>query len=202
MPLRPQLYNNKGMDLAPKIVNDALVKAKDKINYASFDTNKDGYISNTELHIIVLVAGYEYSYGGDILPAQRMWAHRWSLDDLGSAYASNLDGVSLGLGSHDGGYAMFGEIHIDHPATMGVIAHELGHDLSWPDLYDISGYTQGVGDWSIMGGGSWNGTTLSRRQTRPAGCLVEILPGLAEAHGQYIPATSYELLTAATNPSA
>ena len=45
----------------------------------------------------------------------------------------------------------------DHPGTMGVIAHEFGHDLKWPDLYDIDGSSYGVGDWALMGTGYWNG---------------------------------------------
>ena len=57
---------------------------------------------------------------------------------------------------------------IDHPATMGIIAHELGHDLTWPDLYDTDYSSEGVGDWSIMGGGSWNKTPGGYAGNSPA----------------------------------
>ncbi len=40
-------------------------------------------------------------------------------------------------------------------ATMGIMAHELGHDIDWPDLYDTDGSSEGVGNWSIMGSGNW-----------------------------------------------
>lgn len=44
--------------------------------------------------------------------------------------------------------------------TLGVLAHEFGHDIGLPDLYDTNGSTQGysygVGDWCLMGSGSWN----------------------------------------------
>jgi immune inhibitor A len=41
---------------------------------------------------------------------------------------------------------------------VGVFCHEFGHTLGLPDLYDISdfpGPAVGVGDWSLMGTGSW-----------------------------------------------
>jgi hypothetical protein len=48
-------------------------------------------------------------------------------------------------------------------STIGVFCHELGHALGLPDLYDTSNQTYGVGDFSLMGTGSWGGT--------PAGSL-------------------------------
>ena len=41
--------------------------------------------------------------------------------------------------------------------TMGVFAHEYGHILGLPDLYDYDYDSRGVGKWSIMAAGSWNG---------------------------------------------
>ena len=41
---------------------------------------------------------------------------------------------------------------------VGVFCHEFGHTLGLPDLYDISvnpGAAVGLGDWSLMGTGSW-----------------------------------------------
>lgn len=145
-------------DLGPKIVNDALTAANNYINYARYDTNRDGYISNTELHLVIVTTGYEESVSGTYGPTPRMWAHRWSLDEEG--FHPILDGVQLAQANRNGGYTMFGEIHhygdVAHAATIGVMVHELGHDLSWPDLYDISNRSEGVGSWSIMGSGSWN----------------------------------------------
>ncbi len=80
----------------------------------------------------------------------------------------SLDGKILGNPLYGGGYAQFGEIHKDHPATIGIIAHELGHDLTWPDLYDTDYSSEGVGDWSIMGGGSWNKTLGGYAGNSPA----------------------------------
>src|SRR5919206_489929 len=47
---------------------------------------------------------------------------------------------------------------IPEDAKIGVSAHELGHLLfGLPDLYDIDYTSEGVGNWCLMGGGSWNG---------------------------------------------
>jgi M6 family metalloprotease-like protein len=131
------------------LVKNVLVAADPYINYGIYDTNQDGYIAINELHLVVVVAGHEASYTNS---TPNIWAHRWNLNYVSPP---TLDGKILGQSPY-GGYALFGEIHQDHQATIGIIAHELGHDLTWPDLYDYDNSSDGVGDWSIMGSGSWN----------------------------------------------
>lgn len=43
--------------------------------------------------------------------------------------------------------------------TIGLLCHEYGHGIGWPDLYDIDGSTAGVGAWCLMGSGNWNRST-------------------------------------------
>ena len=143
------------------IVYNALTAADAFVNYAAYDTNLDGYISANELHILVVVAGFERSYSNN---TPSVWAHRWDLNSVGLPY---LDGVSLGDWYHNGGYAQVGEIHQNHIATIGVMVHELGHDLSWPDLYDTDYSSHGTGDWSIMATGVWNFTGSNNLGTSP-----------------------------------
>lgn len=40
--------------------------------------------------------------------------------------------------------------------SQGEIAHEFGHQLGLPDLYDVEFYSVGLGEWELMSHGSWN----------------------------------------------
>lgn len=138
---------------ADSIAYAAITASNPYVDYAAYDTNRDGVVSPSELHITVIVAGYETSYGDTCGPS--VWGHQTWL-----APAANPDGVQVA----GQGYTMFGESHCDtegaHTATLGIIAHEFGHDLGWPDLYDIDGTSSGIGGWSLMSGGSWGTRTL------------------------------------------
>ena len=152
-----------------KITRDALIAANQYVDFSQFDLNCDGVLSPTELHIIIVVAGYERSYTSTPC-GPSVWGHRWGL--AGSVPAPTLDGKIVGRS-----YAQFGEWHCStgnppgHEATIGIMAHELGHDLGLLDLYDTDGSSQGIGQWSIMAGGSWNGVVFpaTRRRTSTPG---------------------------------
>lgn len=143
-------------------VADAITKASDFVNFASYDTNADGELTTDELHITVIGAGYETSYSGpDNACGPSIWGHQWSLGDNG-VDVPTVDGVEVGRS----GYTTFGEFHCDtsegnagHKATMGIMAHEFGHDINWPDLYDPDYSSEGIGNWSLMSGGSWGTVT-------------------------------------------
>jgi len=189
------------------IARNALNAANSSVNFAAFDNDGDGYVTGSELHLLFILAGYEQSYCGSSCPSPYIWGHQWQLDtplSLDGKYVAQSSPSSAG--SDYGGYTMFGEIHglgdsNDHPATIGIMAHEMGHDLSWPDLYDTSGDTEGVGEWSIMGSASWNGLSLPGDT-----------PGLPDAwlkwyQGWVIPApaaagSAYALRQANSNPDS
>ena len=142
------------------IVRDALIAANPYVDFSQFDTDGNGAISPTELHIVVIVAGAERSYSSSPCAAS-VWGHRWGLSVSGSLSAPVLDGKRVGQS-----YTQFGEWHCagsassGHEATIGIMVHELGHDIGLPDLYDTDGSSEGIGDWSVMASGSWNGTSL------------------------------------------
>jgi M6 family metalloprotease-like protein len=144
-------------DVNKYITKRALQVADAYINFADFDTNANGSISTEELHIIVVVAGFERSFGGTDEPA--VWAHNSDLS--GTVGAPTLDGKVVANASRGGYYSQVGEYHADHESTLGIIAHVFGHDLLWPELYDVDNSSYGVGDWSLMGTGAWNGILLA-----------------------------------------
>ncbi len=127
------------------LVRDALAQVDEYINLMEFDLDGDAQLASNELAIVLMVAGYENAYGGSSAPEPRVWAHK-----------SDISGVSLdGIGIT--GFAMFGEQHQNHLATIGIISHEMGHLLfALPDLYDRQGDSNGIGRWGLMGLGSWN----------------------------------------------
>lgn len=144
----PNTGGNTGS--ANRLLTRDAVRAADRfVNFKAYDTNRDGYLSTKELHVTVVVAGREatYSAGG-----RSVWAHQWSL--FGSERPT-VDGVVVGDWDRGGGYTQFGEWHGDHMATIGIMAHEIGHDLNLPDLYDTDYSSEGVGDWSVMAKGCW-----------------------------------------------
>ncbi len=154
----PNTANSSGL-LNFLITRDAIIAADPFIDYSAYDENSDGILDADELAIVIVVAGYEYSYGGaNYTPS--VWAHK---ANLGSGVATPvLDGVEVGGGnSGKGGYAQVGEIHESffwqaHQGTMGPIVHELGHLIfQLPDLYDVDRSSSGIAIWGVMGSGAW-----------------------------------------------
>ena len=145
-------------------VRAALIAADPYIDYSDFDTDSSGGIDVTELHLVIITAGWEAAFGGqsNSCGPNHTWGHRWSLS--GSVSAPQLDGVLVGDNGSGGGYSNFGEFHergsncdgsSGHMATIGIMVHELGHDIAWPDLYDTDFSSEGAGNWSVMAGGTW-----------------------------------------------
>ncbi|HEX9106227.1 MAG TPA: M6 family metalloprotease domain-containing protein [Longimicrobiales bacterium] len=64
------------------------------------------------------------------------------------------------------------------PLQVGVLAHETGHALGLPDLYDYAGTSQGIGAWGLMGTGShsapWSPAHLSAWSKEQLGWVKEV----------------------------
>gem|GEM_PF-4234978 len=135
------------------------------IDFADFDVNNDGGVSSSELQIIFIVAGGEESYGDS--QYNSIWAHSWSFE---SSNAPKVDGVFLMRTTSaletSGNYSRFGATHdigrrLAHKATIGIMAHELGHSLfNLVDLYNTSFGHSGLGYYDIMSSGSWGKKTV------------------------------------------
>lgn len=142
------------------IVYDALSAADGLVDFSAFDVSAPtGTITADELHLVIVVAGYEHGYWvGVDPPTPAIHSHRWA---LGFAYSSEMvptviaDGVALCDYAYYAGYVQVGELHTDHPATVGVPCHELGHDMGLIDLYDTTLVSHGIGAHGVMGYGVW-----------------------------------------------
>jgi len=136
-------------------LRDALADVNNEIDFSNYDNDANGHITPNELLLTFIIAGYEDSYEGWHV-INGVWGHQSCTYD---EYTPTLDGVTLMGCRDDGNFALFGEKHnVENPydATIGIIAHELGHSaFSLPDLYNTSGYEGGIGSFGLMGAGVW-----------------------------------------------
>jgi immune inhibitor A len=121
---------------ARTMARDTAVLANADVNFAPYDNDGDGFVDA----YIVIHAGP----GGEVTGSKNdIWSHKWVLS--GGAYTA--DGAKI-----------YAYLTVPEDSKIGVCAHELGHLLfGFPDLYDTDYSSEGVGNWCLMGGGSWNG---------------------------------------------
>ncbi|MCW8838612.1 MAG: M6 family metalloprotease domain-containing protein [Thiovulaceae bacterium] len=127
------------------------------ISFDIYDTDANGHITPNELLVTFIIAGYEDAYEGKHVN-QGIWAHQSCINSTGDI--PTLDGVTIMGCANDGNYALFGERHEEsnpHDATIGIIAHELGHSaFNLPDLYNTDNPNSGgIGYFGLMGAGTW-----------------------------------------------
>ena len=123
----------------------------------------DGYID----HFQAIHAGEGEEAGGGAQGADAIWSHRWYVNpgDYGQTGPSTAQfgGTQIGsTGIWIGDYTTEPE-----NGGLGVFAHEFGHDLGLPDLYDTAGGDNGTGFWTIMSGGSWLNDGTDSIGTKP-----------------------------------
>ncbi|MFI5841389.1 immune inhibitor A domain-containing protein [Catenuloplanes sp. NPDC051500] len=111
----------------------------------------DGYID----HFQAIHAGEGEEAGGGDEGADAIWSHRGYTyqGDYGQTGPGQnlLGGVPIG----DSGFWIGDYTTEPENGGLGVFAHEYGHDLGLPDLYDTQGGDNGTGFWTLMSGGSW-----------------------------------------------
>lgn len=105
--------------------------------------------------VIVVHAGPGEENGG--VSSDYIWSHRYSLSQARATTEHGVNTVTINGKIFDD-YTIVPEYNITgsrKDATVGVFCHEFGHILGLVDSYDTSYGTAGVGQWSLMAGGSW-----------------------------------------------
>jgi immune inhibitor A len=115
----------------------------------------DGYID----HFQSIHAGEGEETGGGAQGTDAIWSHRWyawfSANGPDGTGPESLGGLRVGSSNY-----WIGDYTVEpENGGVGVFAHEFGHDLGLPDLYDTSGNTGGAenstGFWTLYSSGSY-----------------------------------------------
>ena len=118
--------------------------------------SKDPAVNGVNLDnctVMIIHAGPGEEYDGT--RTDLIWSHRHKV--VADVDKDGKPGVTVG-GKPFTDYVITPEYYAygkQYEATIGVLCHEFGHILGLPDSYDTSYDTSGVGQWSLMAGGSW-----------------------------------------------
>jgi len=137
-----------------EFARDAILAADADIDFSQYDADGDGTVDA----VAIIHQGRGKEESGK---ATDIWSHQSSLSGAGLG-ALTLDGVTVDT------YIIMPEVQGagGDITTIGVLAHEYGHALGLPDLYDVDYSSAGIGDWGLMGGGAW--LQVSRAGDSPA----------------------------------
>lgn len=103
-------------------------------------------------HVVLVHAGEDKSGGGGAEGTYAIWAHSSAV-----AGGAPIPGTDLTLSNY---------IVQPEDSGVGVFAHEYGHDLGLPDLYDTSGAgSSDVDFWDLMSSGSHSGPIFQSMPT-------------------------------------
>ena len=139
-------------------VQQSVVDAVDALNvrepdfpWADFDTDGDGIVD----HLVVNHAGSGEEGGGGADGTYAIWSHSSDVMPAAGGYVACNAGST---GCPDGDIRVLNYIMQPEDAGVGVFAHEFGHDLGLPDIYNILGNGDSdVAFWDIMNTGSHSG---------------------------------------------
>jgi|GEM_PF-4367300 len=122
-----------------ELAYEAIESASTYIDFSIYDSDKDGIISPHELHIVILHSGSGQEKTG---ASDDIWSHRYSLETPFKANGVIIENYIL----------------LAHDSPLGVLCHEMGHDLGLFDIYDTHNGKSVLGSWSLMDRGAWNAT--------------------------------------------
>ena len=137
-------------DVFVEALHDALdiIDSDPAFSFLDFDVNGDGTIDA----VTFLHSGYGAEWSGTDCygngRSHRIWSHKWTMPSRFHWYSSN----GVRVNKYYVSPAVWGTCGSDI-GRIGVIAHELGHFLGLPDLYDGKG-GEGAGSFDLMGN-SW-----------------------------------------------
>ncbi|WP_430646901.1 immune inhibitor A domain-containing protein [Agromyces sp. GXS1127] len=153
--------NPAGANRLPIDAVAALAEAQPDFPWADYDIedqadrDEDGNFYEPDGvidHVVLVHAGEDKSGGGGAEGTYAIWAHSSAV-----AGGADIPGTDLKLSNY---------IVQPEDSGVGVFAHEYGHDLGLPDLYDVSGAgSSDVDFWDLMSSGSHSGPIFQSMPT-------------------------------------
>jgi len=123
------------------------------VDFSQYDNNHDGFVDS----VTFIHAGP----GAEITGSPNdIWSSAWDMtSNRGPGPLATADGVSVDAFAFDPEY-MVNVSAATSDQTIGTYCHEMGHLLGLPDLYDLDNSSYGLGYWSLMAFGGWNGPLI------------------------------------------
>ncbi len=140
---------NPGTDRTGDFIQELLNQADPLIDFSQYDNDNNGTVD--------LIAILHPLVGGECPGSSHIWAHRWVYRGWKGVPYTTADGVTVDDYVIQSGVGGPGGCTASDTMEIGTMTHELGHGiLNYPDLYDTSGNSEGIGWWGLMGSGNWN----------------------------------------------
>lgn len=134
-----------------ELVREAVEAAADYVDFAQYDNDGDGTVD--ALGIIYAGGGphdgCSIDAGASGGGGDNLWPHSGSVN-TGGALSADGKTISPFIINSELTYQIGDSSNCDQIQTIGLFAHELGHSLGLPDLYDTDVGNGGVHTWSAM----------------------------------------------------
>ncbi|MDP3910825.1 MAG: M6 family metalloprotease domain-containing protein [Gemmatimonadales bacterium] len=150
-------------------LREALAAVDGAINFALFDNDGPDGIPNSsddDGFVDLVLFGHatqDGACGGST--NNHIWSHRYALVTGSGSFVTNdpsAAGGTIRVSDYLIQSALGGATGCDVNTIMpiGTVAHELGHGIGLPDLYDVNGNifgpSVGIGQWGLMGTGNFS----------------------------------------------
>ena len=199
------LNQSQAVENVRQYVAEVASLADSDFNFGLFDNDGPDNIPNSG-DDDGYVDGIAVVYPGCLSGSNNLWAHQSSLG--GNAYVTNdlrPNGEYIVVNS----YMVCPELPGSNtcittdPSPMGLYAHEFGHILGLPDLYDrddTNGDSEGIGEWCLMASGNWLGWYGDTPAHMSAWCKIQM--GWIEPIVSNAQETNVAIAQLATSPTA
>ncbi len=133
------------------VVREAVTAADAYVDFADFDNDNDGTVD--ALGIIYAGGGPHDGCSGDNGASggggDNLWPHSGKVNS-GGALTADGKTITPFIINSETTYALTATSNCNQMQTIGLFAHELGHSLGLPDLYDTDVGNGGVHKWTTM----------------------------------------------------